>query len=1057
MSGQDTDPSSNHDDTVRSFNGDVTGTQNSPSEFEEQKSLHELARITSGLKREITRAEVSDSEEHHKHHKRGLLLERFKQLLRYCVYPEVVISHLNFDDLKIVLRSWLMMWSLTLLCICRGTENFMGPSSFLANFACGIEISGNLSVSSAFVYCITDEILLILAFLISVVTMAINWRLHGYMTEPQAVALMQQRGYCLNIVNPDFESCLVPYFHEGVFLSTKTTTVTVFGMLFSFTMCGVVQQRSKFARLAWLLNSLYTIIVFPFNNFCPLFKPWHYARNVVVPMSMAFAARFFVSLVVLPFSSSSRVLSNLSKASDALKALCDRMEDLLENSCPSRDNVSEQFGFIRGDAQTIFAKLVINELDMQMVNRIEFAFCRLRKTEISELRSQIRLVMSATSSFRFFFESINDARLNILCEDVEGMLPRHEDRSDKIKKFRYTPRVFVKRLSRSYKDTSGYEDFRRKTCMGNHDSSERKLTLDQLDAKYVQVTSLYSVLVRKSTSALACVSQWLSAVSKILLFDTAEFSRLSGELEAHVVDLSSQLEDLRFQGALEPDFALHAYNAVHFARRVRRLAQHCVAISSRQGKLRFITPAEASSAITGLIANNEDVVDGFHDNLGEQLDRTYTSFKPLSRVQARNPDSTPPRIFLHICGLYFERLIRAFYAPDLLFCVKRAILVTVTLIPYFCRPICARAYRHWFLWVAVLTSYTVARQAVDGLYGLLSRFVYNFWGCLVGMVAWYISAGSGRGNPFGYATVTAFVWLYICFQRQFNKHFNPSSTVVFSCTVTLVLGNSWNAGHVVLPGVELGRGFNVAWIRFVTVCIGISIAFLGTIFPYPFTAKRVVRTIIGTCLEHVGDLHALISNFAVQRYVNSDVHIVAQSDVITKSARAIMTDLDSAETLRTRLIYEPPLAGFYPTHRYKLLINYSLEVTQLMSLVYTFFDELEDTSNMPQVLSTMGWTDPKISGSVYSLLYMSSRAIADAKALPSVTSGYLATLYLCEILPRHLKAAEQHETPLYSLAIALTTQVYKRIDGIVSLIKELVGEVYDLNMNLYELEFENTP
>lgn len=1029
--------------------------EESPEELGEGLNLGKewgpnLARISTNLslRREITSAEISDAQKTPK--KKGFYKKYFDRLLRYCFYPDIILDHLNRRDLTVIFRSWLMMWSLTLLCICGGTDQFMGPSSFLANFACGIEISGNLSISAAFVYCMTDEILLVFSFLVSVVTMAINWRLHGYLKPEDVIAILIEKGYCANVENPGFENCIEPHVTKGMFLTTRTTAVTVFGMLFSFTLCGIVQQRFKYARLAWLLNSLFTIVVFPFNNFLPLFEPWLYARNCMVPMSMAFTARFTVSALLLPFSSNGRILSNLSEACSGLQAIGNKMEDLLIDSQPSRDDISKTFEFIRGDAQLIFTKRIINEIDFEMVDSIEFWLSRMEKGELSELRSQVRLVMSAMSSFRFFYESINDMKLNIL-NAQEEIMKRHQDKSDNPLSFKYAPDYFVKKLTRSYKRTSEYEFLRRKERLKKLSTALQETTLEKLDRDFRDLTGKYEPLVRKSTKLLGCIASWLSMVPKIFRFKKELFEQYAEELQEALADVENSIGDYEIKGPIAPDFALHAYNCVHFSRRVMSLGRWCVQVHSNNTRLRLVTPFDDSVAISGLSADNENVVDGFHNNLDQTLNRTFTSFRPLGSVQARNPDSSPPRMVLHIVGMYIQNCVDALYAPDVLFCVKRAILTTVTLIPYFCRPICARAFRHWFLWVAVLTTYTIARQTVDGFYGLTTKFMYNFWGCLVGMVAWYISAGSGRGNPFSYAVVTAFVWLYICFQRQFNKHLNPSSSVVFNCTVTLVLGNSWNAGHIELIGVDLGRGFSVAWVRFVTVSIGISISFLGTIFPHAYTAKRVVRTIIGTCLEHVGDLYATISNFALQRYANSAVHIVPQSDIITKSARAIMTDLDSAETLRGRLIYEPPLSGFYPSNRYKLLINYSLELTQLMSLVYTFFDELEDTSQMPLVLNTMGWTSSRISGTLYSLLYMTSRAIADGKALPSVTSGYLATVYLCDVLPKHVQREDQTE-PMNSLAISLTTQVYKRIDGIVAVVKELVGEVYDLNMDLYDLE-----
>lgn len=1007
------------------------------------------------------------------------------------IWPDLILSHLDYASLKTILRSWLMMWSLTIICICERTIPFMGPSSFLANFAAGIEISGSLSVSSAFAHCMGDLLSLTWALMVSVVTLAICWSIRGYPTEPSAIEELRLAGHCLKTIRPNFSNCIEPMMHEGYFLNIKTTVVTVFGMIFSFTSCGLFQSFSRYGTLAWLLNSLFTIIVFTFNNFLPLWKPWYHARNAFVPMAMAFAARFFVSLVVLPHSSNHKTVSSLAIACTKLKATCEKMQATSREFKPSGSDFINKFNFISSETQETFTKYIIQEADMEIVNHLEIWFSHFDKGDLTELRSQVRLIMSALSTFHFFFEDMKDRHASCLSDvdkSIESipMLKKIKPPQDLISEYNYLPDYFANQLKDVRKETGLYELGQKlkaikvaRKLASPSESLKTKEVLDdlknakqsfeeRLDFEYFCILERYRDLVLSTCNLLGSVSDWLNISSDVmpwvLGYGRSKHRRKCQErieallktLDAHVL----KLREARQQTTpSDTHFALYRYICLHIARRVKTVARWCVYIQSKRSEPALCTPFQKRTESSNTFVQTEDLdCDGYHDNISEALDRTYTSFEPLKGVEVRDPDSSPPRTALHLLGKAIIKFHHWCYDPDFLFCLKRSVLTVATLTPYFCRPTARLAYEHWFLWVAVLTTYTVARQAVDGIYGFVGKFFYTFFGCLVGMVGWYISAGSGHGNPFGYAAVTAFVWAYICFQRQFNKHFAASTSIVYSCTVTLVLGNSWNGGHLSQPGVELGRGFDVAWVRFVTVTIGITISFLGTIFPHAYTAKKAVRTIVGTCIEHLGDLQASISNFGVQRYSRPSIHIVAHSDLVTRAARAIITNLHSADSLRKRLVYEPPLAGIYPTQRYQLLINYVHETTLLYSLIYVFLDEVHDTSKIPGILQRMGWTDPNLSTGVYSLMHMCGRSLIYGKALPSISPANLAEHFVSGPMARtkvdlERSGQDAHERSNVAAitAVALTSQLYERLDGISLLVKELVGEVYDLDISIFDL------
>jgi len=1045
----------------------MAGESNEPVDHDKLSDPPKLADDEGSILRRVETPADRDREDEADSYLSTLVF--LKDTIIDLVWPDLILSHLDKTSLKIIFRSWVMMWSLTLLQICHQTEVFMGPSSFLANFAAGIEISGNLSVSSAVVHCSADVISVLFSAAISVVTHAINWKIRGLPSEQQILKELADRNLCTGS-NPTFENCIIPVMHGGEFLDIRVTAVTIFGMLFSFTICGYFQCISKYFQLAWLLNSLYTIIVFPFNNYMPVWRPWEYARNCVVPMCIAFTMRLAVSLFMYPFSSNNKVVGNFSMACTKLMETCKRVRTLSQSAIPSENDFSSKFSFINTETQATFSKYIVNEIDMEMVTHLEIWFSRFEKPDLSDLQAQIRLIMSGLSSFNFFFEAVSNRYQEITTGEPAGRTFDAISKSDMIHSHRFLPNSLRKRLGKTWKATSVFENTQRQSYIraSAHDrdsnfyailSSTKINTAEELDGEFSLIIRTYEPLLNVTCELLEVCAEWLELSRHNFpwwpknLSDkrTKCITQLNHLIEALNHELLTAKKNSPVKDQL---FALHGYVCRHFARAVRGLAKGLLIHHKERPHPILVVPhrgrrGRISTSVVDVRdpESYENFVDGGFSNL--------TAFKPLKRVQARNPDSSPPRRVWHLFGRMIEILQAIAYDGEFLFSLKRAVLTTVTLTPYFVRPICRRAFHHWYLWVAVLTAYTVARQAVDGIYGFFGKLVFNFFGCLVGMIGWYISAGSGNGNPFGYAAVTAFVWLYICYQRQFNKHFTGSTSVVYSCTVTLVLGNSWNAGHISLQDVELGKGFSVAWVRFVTVTIGISVAFIGTVFPYVYTAKKAVRQIVGSCLEKLGELQAMVSNFGFQRYQINSTRIIAHTDEVTKAARAIITNLNSAETLRKRLIYEPPLSGLYPSHRYKVLIRYVREVTLLYSLIHGFLDDIEDTAVIPEILALMGWTDPKLCSAVFSLMYMSGRAIIDGQALPSISPANLKEQYIFDLLKARstrIQSGELKSNDAIITATALSLQIYERLDVVTMLIKELVGEVYDIDMDIFDLE-----
>ena len=80
---------------------------------------------------------------------------------------------------------------------------------------------------------------------------------------------------------------------------------------------------------------------------------------------------------------------------------------------------------------------------------------------------------------------------------------------------------------------------------------------------------------------------------------------------------------------------------------------------------------------------------------------------------------------------------------------------------------------------------TLARFRGDTTFGLVARIVSTFMGGVVGTVVWYISTGSGDGNPYGLAAVLAVCSPIFFFWRLYWP-VPPMTSIIFFTTIGLV-------------------------------------------------------------------------------------------------------------------------------------------------------------------------------------------------------------------------------------------------------------------------------
>ncbi|ORY25231.1 hypothetical protein BCR39DRAFT_291018 [Naematelia encephala] len=346
----------------------------------------------------------------------------------------------------------------------------------------------------------------------------------------------------------------------------------------------------------------------------------------------------------------------------------------------------------------------------------------------------------------------------------------------------------------------------------------------------------------------------------------------------------------------------------------------------------------------------------------------------------------------------------------------------------------------------------------------LGRVVASFWGCVLGMVAWYIGSGNGQGNAYGLGATCAVAFPVAMF---FRIHFpGPVLTaVMLPVTFGLVIGYSYLNGTF----VELtyaSWGFDVAWRRFVSVLIGITAAWIFSYLPPVYSRKRAIRSSYATIIGVSGSLLCDILSYANNPHYHLQENVECRSNLLTW--RSKLTKL-AARHANAKLEYS--LRGRWPEERYLALREILEDLLSLLAQFNHVLGQL-DRPWRKALLDRTRFSDPIFLGDVLAVLTMCSSGLRAGTALPQITpaplierfrkgkyrglelphdptdqSGEVPSLVTVDVL-------ESENYMRYALGTTTTFSIMARLDRLVVTCKTLLGENYHVSGLHFERDLE---
>ncbi|KAJ8489973.1 hypothetical protein ONZ45_g13364 [Pleurotus djamor] len=356
----------------------------------------------------------------------------------------------------------------------------------------------------------------------------------------------------------------------------------------------------------------------------------------------------------------------------------------------------------------------------------------------------------------------------------------------------------------------------------------------------------------------------------------------------------------------------------------------------------------------------------------------------LGEPKPRDPDALPPRNSFELVMNAFYRLAKAAGHGNMVFAIKAGILTVIMCLPSMIKASSGFAYRNRFVWAIFMGQLTLARFRGDTTFGLTARVLATFFGCIVGMVMWYISAGCGGANAYGLGAVCAVCFPFFFFARLYWPG-PPMTNIIFFVTAILVVGYSYQDNYIVVAASP-GSGWDVAWRRFLLVTVGVSAAFLFSFFPPSTTIRRYQRTTLSTTAAELGALYCAIISFA-----NAPKEEESQS--IITSLIAVRSKLKRSIVLKANVIYEFSLRGRWPAKRYQKILELQLQIAYSLSHLMSVVEHMEPAWTRAFLRRTR-FLDSDFQGDVLAVISMISTALRTGHPLPQITPCPLLDRYM---------------------------------------------------------------
>ncbi|KAM0495935.1 hypothetical protein ACHAP8_007850 [Fusarium lateritium] len=956
------------------------------------------------------------------------------------------LDHFNAHDLKIFLRCWIAIWAMMLLIFIHPALTNLGQATFLG----AILLFAVPPTSIVFIYLLAALSLLLgmcLAWCWGLLTMkaALAARPDA---ETQALLRQLQRRAVRSAMRTGqpaaWEAQIL--IHDGFMLDARVTTVFFSMSCFFIYVLARLRCANPKTVVLQIFGTIVTDIFLLFGPSIPTFKG-DIASVLVKPGAIGIGIGLVCCLFLFPHSTSHVVLSGLERLIRmSSKGIVVTRRGLQGDSSPLPELHASRTGMISAfkAGQPALAFLPL-----------DFSRGLWGTDDIKDLHERVRRVMY-TSLYLIDFQIGRVRGREKEEEHRKAEAEGHLEPVGEQEKYRIGRRQRQETVTLlSAFERPEAAELRSKTRNTLLETTAEVMEIGQqaikLAADYVQAVnscrwfrktsperfqelnrSLHDLLGRSRIAREACV-----------------VNTTKGVLEAHaeVFDANGKLKPI--QGTDRPFLPSMVIAMVveerilSWATSVERLLEYILNLSEKRTSGRIWVPTRIQYAVSWLF--HGQITYPGHDIAAEEDpdklmeadtfdEETKEAKRRLEVGRGYKGSSARRNKFSKILIATYNWLVN----PAGMYALRMVVVTVATGIPAVIPSSSGFFYREKGIWAVISAQTVLLVYLADFTFSLVSRTAGTIVGGLIGMVTWYIGAGSGIGNPYGMAAATGVAIIPLLWWRLYLPPSFQFATIMAGATFALVIGFSWDHDHIVQYGLP-GKGYEAFWKRVVTVLIGFAAAFIVQLFPSPPSGTTHVCNTLANSVRSLSDHYALLISHWGRTEKNRALASVAEN-ISIEVAEVLLALSPSIALLKGELSFGP--FDQHVLQRTKEQCQYiNQALGGLLNLASTLPKELQD-----RLIRVAGILDDRSIGDIMAVLAVIEQALRTGSPLPERLPAPLTrrAMDLVEsqsddvILTATLVQDEDHRR--YCVAVTLYLKFLGSIDDLLIVLKEALGE-----------------
>lgn len=225
----------------------------------------------------------------------------------------------------------------------------------------------------------------------------------------------------------------------------------------------------------------------------------------------------------------------------------------------------------------------------------------------------------------------------------------------------------------------------------------------------------------------------------------------------------------------------------------------------------------------------------------------------------KDPEHLPARNSLEKFGNRFRGIAHFLRSPQSAFGFRAACATMCLAIIAYLHDTQVFYVRQRLFWSQIMVTISMSPSAGQSVFSFLLRILGTFAAMVTSYIAWYIVDGHTAG-------VLVFFFFFVGWGFFIVKNYPRIVPVgmIFSVTNTLIIGYELQVKKIgIATSVTNGQAYypiyELAPYRLATVCAGLFVAFVWTIFPFPISEHSELRKNLGSSLYLLANYYSVIS------------------------------------------------------------------------------------------------------------------------------------------------------------------------------------------------------